>query len=222
MLLAICRRPQPAGRILLIRTLMVVLLSACGLSAAFAVQSDARDEASQQRSMQRINPATPRPMQIDPQRVSAAGISVLRGKHINLYTDVRFDASENQNDPRQRWVELFDAAVPLWLEKFDIDRSLAKDFVLTAIVMQDQQRFKRARLIPDDLPEFPAGYSRGHEFWMYVQPDDYYTQHLMLHEGLVQGRDGAAVVLRGDGRVDGAAQAGRREVGVSRQDRVGR
>jgi hypothetical protein len=82
-----------------------------------------------------------------------------------------------------RWVELFDAAVVLWFEKFDIDRSLAKDYVLTAIVMQDQQRFKQAGLIPEDLPEFPAGYSRGHEFWMYAQADDYYTRHLMLHEG---------------------------------------
>ena len=122
-------------------------------------------------------------MKIDPQRVAAAGISILRGKHITLYTDVRVDASGNQTDPRRRWIELFDAAVPLWFETFDINRSLTKDYALTAMVMQDQQRFQEARLIPDDLPKFPAGYSRGHEFWMYVQPDDYYTRHLMLHEG---------------------------------------
>jgi len=162
---------------------MTMLLFVCDLSTAIALQRDARKEASRQRSMQRINPTMPRPMKIDPQRVEAAGISVLRGKHITLYTDVRVDASEDQTDPRQRWIELFDAAVPLWFEKFDIGRSMAKDYVLTAIVMQDQKRFKQAKLIPDDLPKFPAGYSRGHEFWMYVQPDDYYTRHLMLHEG---------------------------------------
>jgi len=87
---------------------MVVLLSACWLSPVIAVQSDARDQQRRQRTMQRINPAMPQPMKIDPQRVSAAGISVLRGKHITLYTDVRVEgsqnpqASENQNDPRQR------------------------------------------------------------------------------------------------------------------------
>ena len=170
-------------RALMIRTLVIVTVLACGCSPGIAVQRDARDEAARQRSMQRINPAMPRAMKIDQQRVASAGISVLHGKHITLYTDVRAEATEGQTDPRQRWVELFDAAVPMWCEKFDIDRSSAKDYALSAIVMQDQQRFKQARLIPDDLPKFPAGYSRGHEFWMYVQTDDYYTRHLMLHEG---------------------------------------
>jgi len=189
MLCANWRSPLPTERLLLLRALLIVLLVVSGLCPAIAVQTDARDEVLRQRSMQRINPEMPRPMKIDPQRVEAAGIFVLRGKYITLYTDVRVaasgneEASENQTDPRQRWVELFDAAVPLWFEKFDIDRSLAKGYALSAIVMQDQQRFKQAGLIPDDLPRFPAGYSRGHEFWMYVQPDDYYTRHLMLHEG---------------------------------------
>ena len=189
MLLAIWRNPAPTARVLFLRTLMIALLVVSGLSPAIALQRNARDEAVRKRSMQRINPAMPRPMKIDPQRVAAAGISVLRGKHITLYTDVRVNASgnqetsEDQTDPRQRWIELFDAAVPLWFEKFDIERSLAKDYALTAIVMQDQQRFKKAKLIPDGLPKFPAGYSRGHEFWMYAQPDEYYTRHLMLHEG---------------------------------------
>ena len=189
MLLANWLSSVPIGRVLFLRSVVMVLLVAFGICPVNAVQSDEHDEASRQRSMQRINPAMLRPMKINLQRVAAAGISVLRGKHITLYTDVRakasgdLKASENQTDPRQRWIDLFDAAVPLWFEKFDIDRSLAKDYGLIAIVMQDQQRFKQAGLIPDDLPNFPAGYSRGHEFWMYVQPDDYYTRHLMLHEG---------------------------------------
>ncbi len=189
MLLVTWRSPILTERVLFLWTLTVVLLVACGFSPAIAVQRDVNEEASRQRSMQRINPGMPRPMKIDPQRVAAAGISIFRGKHITLYTDVRAEISGNQEaignqaDPRQRWVELFDAAVPLWCERFDIDRSDAKDYSLSAIVMQDKVRFQQARLIPDDLPKFPAGYSRGHEFWMYAQPDDYYTRHLMLHEG---------------------------------------
>lgn len=183
MLHATWRNPVPTELVLFLRALVTMLFIVSGLCPAIAVQRDGRDEASPQRSMRHINPAMPRPMKIDPQRVAAAGISVLQGKHIALYTDLRVDASKDQFDPRQRWVELFDAAVPLWFEKFDVDRSSVKDYALTAIVMQDQQRFKQAGLIPDDLPEFPAGYSRGHEFWLYVQPDDYYTRHLILHEG---------------------------------------
>lgn len=183
MLHATWRSPAPTARLLFLRTLVIMLFMVSGLCPAIAVQSDARDEAARLRSKQRINPAMPRPMKIDSQRAAAAGISVLQGKHITLYTDLRVEASEDQIDPRQRWVELFDAAVPLWFEKFDINRSKGKDYALTAIVMQDQQRFKKAGLIPDGLPEFPAGYSRGHEFWLYVQPDEYYTRHLILHEG---------------------------------------
>ena len=67
-----------------LRTLMIMLLVVCGLSPAIAVQTDVRDEASRRRSMQRINPAMPRPMKIDPQRVEAAGISVLRLSLIHI------------------------------------------------------------------------------------------------------------------------------------------
>ena len=37
--------------------------------------------------------------------------------------------------------------------------------------------------MPEDLPDFLAGYQRGHEIWIYLQPGDYYTRHLLLHEG---------------------------------------
>jgi hypothetical protein len=43
--------------------------------------------------------------------------------------------------------------------------------------------FRRTGLLPDDLPPFPNGYSRGHDLWIYDQRDDYYRRHLLLHEG---------------------------------------
>jgi hypothetical protein len=46
-----------------------------------------------------------------------------------------------------------------------------------------RDRFRRAGLLPDNLPHFPAGYNRGHELWIYLQDRDYYTRHLFLHEG---------------------------------------
>ena len=98
MLLATLPRPAQIERILFVRIFMVVLLSACWLSPVIAVQSDARDQQRRQRTMQRINPAMPQPMKIDPQRVSAAGISVLRGKHITLYTDCLLYTSPSPRD----------------------------------------------------------------------------------------------------------------------------
>ena len=50
-------------------------------------------------------------------------------------------------------------------------------------LMDEQNRFAGAGLFPDDLPEFPHGYHRGWQFWVYKQPSDYYARHLVLHEG---------------------------------------
>ncbi len=173
---------NPASRALILVAGVLMVLSITVFDGAQALTAPQVD-AARQRRMQRINPQMPAPLKIDPQRVAAAGISVLSGKHITLYTDVRADLVEGETDPRQRWIELFDAAVPAWCEQFDTDRADAENYALSAIIMQDQQRFRNAGLIPADLPKFPAGYSRGHEFWMFVQPEDYYTRHLILHEG---------------------------------------
>jgi len=37
--------------------------------------------------------------------------------------------------------------------------------------------------MPIGNEEFPNGISVGREFWLHAQPSDYYTRHLMLHEG---------------------------------------
>jgi hypothetical protein len=37
--------------------------------------------------------------------------------------------------------------------------------------------------MPAGNESFPNGISIGREFWLYAQPSDYYTRHLMLHEG---------------------------------------
>jgi hypothetical protein len=128
-------------------------------------------------AMQAINPAMPAAMPIDTARVADAGVFVSAGNHITLYSDI------DDQRRRQRWVSLFDAAVVQWCQRFDINIAEAQQWRLTAVVMQDETRIRNAGLIPDDLPEFPAGFNRGHEFWVYLQKDDYYTRHLILHEG---------------------------------------
>ena len=130
-----------------------------------------------QETMAEINPAMQGPISIDLQRVSNSGLRLLNGKHITLYTDV----------PSSPWIdelpEVFDAAVPKWCEYFSEDVRRTRAWRMSAFLIRDKERFRKAGLIPKDLPEFPAGLNRGHEIWFFLQPDQYYTRHLMLHEG---------------------------------------
>lgn len=122
---------------------------------------------------------------IDEDRLVAEGIRRLKGEHLTLYTDLPADAAI-QSLPR-----LFDLAVPEWLAYFQTaPRGESGDAVQTAegwrvrgFLMKDKERFTRAGLLPEDLPEFAHAYTRGNEIWWYDQDSDYYRAHLMLHEG---------------------------------------
>ncbi len=127
--------------------------------------------------MRLINPQMQPPLTIDEQLVESQAIQAIRGKYLVLYTDLR------DRDDLDSLVEAFDQAVPQWCEMFEIDPREAAPWQLIGFLMADRSRFEKASLCPDDLPEFPAGYNRGHHFWMYTQRGDYYMRHLMLHEG---------------------------------------
>lgn len=117
------------------------------------------------------------PMDIDQDLVAAAGIQRIQGQYVDIYTDVR---------DRKNFLEfakVFDQAVPQWCEYFDIERDRVKNWKLSGFVVLDKDRFRRAGLFPDHLPEFLAGWQYGHEFWVYPQEGEYYTRHLVLHEG---------------------------------------
>lgn len=131
-------------------------------------------------AMRRINPRMPAPLEVDLDRIRAAGISRHSGRHIDLYTDIR------DSQMIAQWVDSFDQAVPQWCRYFNVPEPRTEDWFLTAVIMSDPSNdaaFRKAGLIPDDLPPFLAGYNRGHEFWVLLQPGDYYTRHLILHEG---------------------------------------
>ncbi|EMI21947.1 hypothetical protein RMSM_01124 [Rhodopirellula maiorica SM1] len=50
--------------------------------------------------------------------------------------------------------------------------------------MQDKTPFLRAGLIDPRVPDFKQGYALGNSLWIVKQPSDYYTRHLLLHEGV--------------------------------------
>ena len=126
---------------------------------------------------QQEGPFVGRRMEIDEDRVRANGIVHVSGEHLDLYSDVRDEAVLNE------LVTVFDAAVPFWCERFEVDPATVKDWRINGFLMQDINRMRSAGLAPDDLPPFPNGYFRAHEFWFYEQASDYYRRYLMLHEG---------------------------------------
>jgi len=118
-------------------------------------------------------PAAPLP---DDERVAAAGIRKLVGKHLTLYTDLPSTAAVDELPA------LFDQAVPQWQSYFG-PAPVEQPWRVVGCLMGDKQRFQAAGLLPDDLPEFLHGYYRGDRLWLYEQSSDYYRRHLLLHEG---------------------------------------
>ena len=127
--------------------------------------------------MREINPQMPAPMEIDEERVIANGILRIEGKHVVLYTDLREQAEIVE------LAKVFDLAVPQWCEYFQVDPATAEGWQVNAFVIGDKKKFVAAGLFPEDLPEFPSGFNRDHNMWVYLQPGNYYTRHLLLHEG---------------------------------------
>jgi len=116
------------------------------------------------------------PPVIDEDLVAACGIRKIAGRHLTLYTDVP------RSPPVEELPTVFDAAVSQWSKYFEVDARL-DDWRMTGYLAQDKDRFRRARLWPEDLPPFLHGFQRGGELWLYEQPSDYYRRHLLLHEG---------------------------------------
>jgi hypothetical protein len=114
---------------------------------------------------------------LDPEQLRAAGLRELVGRHLTVWTDVP-DRADIDELPA-----VFDQAVPQWCAYFGIDPATAESWHMTCFVMVDRQRFARVGACPDSLPAFPAGYQMGYSMWAYVQPGNYYTRHLVLHEG---------------------------------------
>lgn len=125
---------------------------------------------------QEIPPAPIMPV-IDDAAVASLGIRKVAGKHLVLYTDLPLNPAVDELPIA------FDQAVPQWCEYFHIPEKNMDRWRITGHLIIDKDKFKRAGLLPGDLPEFLHGYQRGAEIWLYEQPSDYYRRHLLLHEG---------------------------------------
>jgi hypothetical protein len=110
--------------------------------------------------------------------VEAQGIARFESRRLVLYSDI----PRAQAEPLPA---LMDRAYDAWVAycgELPPDRERT-EFQMTGYLMADQERFRAAGLLPDNLPSFEHGRHRGQEFWMNDQGSDYYRAHLLLHEG---------------------------------------
>ncbi|MEM7785793.1 MAG: hypothetical protein AAF623_20770 [Planctomycetota bacterium] len=150
------------------------------LSLAIDHNSAAGQDRRWVRNMNRIRADIPAPFPIDIDKVEQAGLRIIESKHLTLYTDIL------PNGKIDALPELFDRCVPQWCQHFDVDPDQARLWKMRGFLISDRSafgKFRQAGLVPADLPDFLAGYQTGHDFWWFLQPGQYYTRHLMIHEG---------------------------------------
>lgn len=119
----------------------------------------------------------PRPRKVDVPRAAAAGIRVIVGKHLRLWTDVAVDPAVEELPAA------FDAAVPQWAEYFGIPAAKYEGWQVQGFLIKDRAKFAALGLLSERNPDFVNGYALGNELWFEEQPSDYYRRHLLLHEG---------------------------------------
>jgi hypothetical protein len=123
---------------------------------------------------------TPRPSarrQFDSERLRAAGVRVIAGQHLTLYTDLPPD------DEVDRLPAEFDLAIPQWCEYFGVDQRLTDAWHIDAYLIANRRPFEEVEILTPRVPAFRHGYALGTDLWMYEQPTAYYRRHLLLHEG---------------------------------------
>ena len=87
---------------------------------------------------------------LDEERIAAAGIRKIEGQSIVIYTDL--PAEEEVDELPQ----VFDAAVPLWCDYFDVEPMKTAGWKIVGSVMKDKERFVAAGLYSlRACPSFP-------------------------------------------------------------------
>lgn len=155
-------------------TASFLLMMAWGVPRSGYAQSD------WQQDMIKINPNIGAPFAIDERMTTAAGIRKISGQHIDLFTDVPTSPEVDE------LVDVFDHAIKPWCDYFEIAPETATPWKIRVFLIADAKnpnRFRKSGLMPSELPDFPAGFQRGHDIWIFHQPGKYYTRHLLIHEG---------------------------------------
>ena len=119
---------------------------------------------------------------VDEERLAAAGLQVQRSKHLVLIHEPA--VSKNVAE----FGKVFDQAVDQWVDYFQADAQRFSDWQVTCFYVVDSSKFQQAGLMPPAtaLPrgQLPAGgWEYGNQIWLHQHPGDYYSRHQLLHEG---------------------------------------
>ena len=117
------------------------------------------------------------PRQVDERRAAQVGLRKIVGQHLRLYTDLP------PSDSVDSLPLVFDAAVPLWAEYFQLDLAQLRNWRMQGYLVENRAKFAALHLLPAERPNFTTGYSNGYELWLMEQGSDYFRRHLLLHEG---------------------------------------
>lgn len=104
-------------------------------------------------------------------------IRVLRGQHLLLFTDLP------PSKEVDRLPQIFDQAVPLWAEFFQLDPKLTENWKMIGVLVGDSKNFASTPLLKY-APNLRHGFSIGNWLWLRQQRSEYYQRHLLLHEGV--------------------------------------
>ena len=116
-------------------------------------------------------------LELNPQRLAAAGIHLLESPRLILLTDRDPDSVRKLLDI----ANLFYDYLQVQCGPLRASQS-GEEFQAIGCLMVDLQRFETAGLVPDSVVNMEHGQQLGYRFWLRDQKDDYYRRHLLLHE----------------------------------------
>ncbi|MEM6471393.1 MAG: hypothetical protein AAF802_17660, partial [Planctomycetota bacterium] len=107
----------------------------------------------------------------------AGAFQTVQGKYITLKSDAR-DRSKVSD-----WVDAFDAAVPQWCDFFDVSIDRMDEWKVDGFIIGERRLFVESGDLPPQIP-LKFGFAIHGNVWVTRQKGDYYTRHLLLHEGV--------------------------------------
>ncbi|MEZ6132708.1 MAG: hypothetical protein R3C59_28915 [Planctomycetaceae bacterium] len=114
---------------------------------------------------------------INEERLRQAGVQRYEGRRLILLSDLPADDVRHLPELADGLFTALEAHFGSLPEATD-----QSPFQVTGCLIGDEDRFRRAGLMPDEGFTFKHGRHRNYEFWMYNPKTDYYRRHLLLHE----------------------------------------
>ena len=116
-------------------------------------------------------------LELNPQRLAAAGIHLLESPRLILLTDRNPDSVRELLDIANLFYDYLQRECgPLRPSQS------GEEFQAIGCLMVDPERFETVGLVPDPVVDMLHGQQFGYRFWLRDQKDDYYRHHLLLHE----------------------------------------